>query len=282
MDEIAAILARHRPGREAPSIVKLGEGWDNVVYEVDGELIVRQSKEVDPSARSEAVRREANLLEAVAGFSTVPVPIPLFVDPDAGVLAYARLTGRLLRDHPVTDSQALADSLADFIGVLHAMPSRRVEPLVPRETLQVAQWRADAERNYPDIAGSIGADDRRLIEDFLDRPPPAEGAVGVFCHNNLGAENLLVDEDVDRLSGVIDWTDAAITDPALDLAPVYRDLGPEIFELTLSGDRLGDVARSRAVFFARCALIEDIAYALAVQDTSAAERSIAALPRTFS
>src|ERR1035438_3916345 len=85
MDEIAAVLARLQPGRAAISIVKLGEGWDNVVYEVDGELIVRQSKEVDPSARGEAVRREANLLEAVAGFSTVPVPVPLFVDPDAGV-----------------------------------------------------------------------------------------------------------------------------------------------------------------------------------------------------
>ena len=68
-----------------------------------------------------------------------------------------------------------------------------------------------------------------------------------------------------RLPGLNDWTDAAIADPAYDLALIYRDLGPEVFDLTLAhydGGRFDAADRERAVFYARCSLLEDIAYGL--------------------
>jgi len=46
-DEIRALLARHRPGYEVTSVAKLGEGLDNITYDINGELIVRRSKEAD-------------------------------------------------------------------------------------------------------------------------------------------------------------------------------------------------------------------------------------------
>ena len=57
-DEIRALLARHLTGHEVRSVTRLGEGLDNAAYEVNGELIVRASKEADPTRRSEATRRE--------------------------------------------------------------------------------------------------------------------------------------------------------------------------------------------------------------------------------
>ncbi len=84
IDEIRASLTRHLPSYEVRSIAKLGEGSDNVVYEVNGELIVRVSKETDPVSRSESTRREAGLLAVVAELSTLPVPEPIFTDIEAG------------------------------------------------------------------------------------------------------------------------------------------------------------------------------------------------------
>jgi hypothetical protein len=43
IDEIHALLTRHLPNHEVRSVAKLGEGLDNVAYEVNGELIVRRS-----------------------------------------------------------------------------------------------------------------------------------------------------------------------------------------------------------------------------------------------
>jgi hypothetical protein len=44
IEEIRALLTRHLPGYEVRSVAKLGEGLDNVAYEVNAELIVRASK----------------------------------------------------------------------------------------------------------------------------------------------------------------------------------------------------------------------------------------------
>jgi hypothetical protein len=48
VEGIRASLARHLPGYEVRSMVGLGEGSDNVAYEVNGQLVVRASKEADP------------------------------------------------------------------------------------------------------------------------------------------------------------------------------------------------------------------------------------------
>jgi hypothetical protein len=65
IDEVRRLLARRLPGYEVGSISGLGEGLDNAAYEVNGELIVRASKEPDPAVRTDATRREAALLAVV-------------------------------------------------------------------------------------------------------------------------------------------------------------------------------------------------------------------------
>ena len=100
----------------------------------------------------------------------------------------------------------------------------------------------------------------------------------MFCHNDLGAEHMLVDVKTNTVTGVIDWTDAAVSDPARDLALVYRDLGPAVFELTLAyyGKPFDDADRERALFYARCKLIADSQVA---RRTGLTGEQLLALPR---
>ena len=283
IDEIRASLSRHLPGYELRSIAKLGEGSDNVSYEVNGELIIRASKQTSPASRSESTRREADLLAVVAELSTLPVPEPVFADVEAGLLAYVNLLGVPLIDHPVAQPARLAPALGGFLSGLHQAPLQKVEELVERDTYPLLSWREDAEQDYRDVVEHIPASARDLVEDFLGRTPPAEPRAAAFCHNDLGAEHVLVDVEANAVTGIIDWTDAAIADPARDLAPIYRDLGPEIFKLTLDhyeGD-WDDDFRERAVFYARCKLLEDIAYGLRTGPRRYAEVGLAHLTLTF-
>ncbi|MGI8331557.1 phosphotransferase family protein [Actinomadura scrupuli] len=283
IDEIRALLARHLPGHEIRSVAKLGEGWDNLVYEVNGDLVVRRSKEADPADRAEATRREADLLGVLPEICTLPVPEPVFVDVEAGVLAYPKLPGLPLNEHPVAEPARLAAGLGEFLGRLHRAPAERMGALVPRDTDPLTTWRQDAEQTYRRIAGEIPAPGRGAVEDFLGRTPPAEPSALVFCHNDLGAEHLLADAGANTVTGVIDWTDAAIADPVHDLALIYRDLGPDVFDLTLAHYEGGcdDAGRERAAFYARCALLEDIAYGLETGARRYAEAGLAHLARTF-
>ena len=283
IDEIRASLTRHLPGYEVRSLAKLGEGSGNVVYEVNGELIVRASKETDPASRSESAQREAKLLAVVAELSTLPVPEPVFADIEAGVLAYVKLPGLPLIDHPVAQPSRLAAPLGDFLNHLHQGPLEKVEELVVRETYPLLAWRQDAERDYREVVEHLPTAARRLVEDFLGRTPPAESCAAAFCHNDLGAEHVLVDVEANAVTGVIDWTDAGIADPGRDLALIYRDLGPEIFELTLSyyEGYFDDADRERPVFYARCKLLEDIAYGIRTGARLYAQAGLAHLARTF-
>ncbi|GAA3440887.1 phosphotransferase family protein [Planomonospora venezuelensis] len=282
-DEIGALLARHLPGHEIRSVVLLGEGWDNVVYEVDGELLVRRSKEADPVLRGETVLREAELLAAVARLSTLPVPEPVFADAGAGVLAYAKLPGVPLIEHRVAEPARLAPVLGAFVSGLHRAPVAEMEELAGRDVRPGAEWLHEAGQDYREIAALVPAAARRTVEEFLGRTPPGEPRTLVFCHNDLGDEHVLVDPATDAVTGIIDWTDAAVADPAHDLALIYRDLGPEVFDLTLAcyEGAWEEADRERAVFYARCTLLGDIAYGVRTGARLYTETGLAQLGRTF-
>ena len=93
----------------------------------------------------------------------------------------------------------------------------------------------------------------------------------------------MVDVETNTVTDIIDWTDAAIADPARDLALIFRDLGPEVFELTLVHyeGHFDDADRERAVFYARCKLLEDITYGVRTGARSYTEAGLAHLARTF-
>ena len=283
MGEIRALLGSHLPDYEVRSIVKRGEGLDNAAYEVNGELIVRASKETDPALRSESTQREAQLLAVAAGLSTQPVPEPVFVDAKVGLLAYFMLSGDPLMDHPVGEPARLAPALGGFLSRLHQAPLKRVEHLVERDAYPLLAWREDAQRDYQEISGHLSKAHRPLVENFLGRTPPPEPRAAGFCHNDLGAEHMLVDVETNTVTGIIDWTDAAIADPARDLALIYRDLGPEVFELTLVHYEgyFDDADRERAVFYARCKLLEDIAYGVRTGVHPYTKVGLTHLARTF-
>ena len=65
--------------------------------------------------------------------------------------------------------------------------------------------------------------------------------------------------DLGEVTGIIDWSDAAICDRAHDFGLLLRDLGPGALDATLAsyGTKI-DI--ERAWFYARCAAIEDLNY----------------------
>ena len=276
---VAAVVGRHLAGYEVRSVVRLGGGLDNVVYLVNGELVVRGSREVDPAG----TRREAELLGVVAGFSSLPVPELVFVDVEAGVLAYRKLPGVPLLGHPVAEPARLAAPLGEFVGRLHQAPLAEMERLVPRDHHPPPAWLEEAERDYRDVVGHVPAAARPLVEAFLGSPPPPEPTALAFCHNDLGSEHVLVDVQTTTVTGVIDWTDAAIADPAYDLALLRRDLGLEFLDLMLAhyGEPWDDADSERARFYARCALLEDLAYGVRTGARLYAEAALAHLDPTF-
>ncbi len=264
--EVRDVVAACMPHYLIESVALAGEGLDSVAYEVNGELIVRFSREPDPAR----LDREIRLLAAVAAVAPLPVPEPLFAVAELGCMAYAKLPGTPLLDLPELyrsgRGTTIAATLREFLAVLHAAPVARMAGLVDVDYHPLSQWRREAAGVYSTVAGRIPPVYRRRIEAFLAAAPPDGAYVPVFSHNDLGIEHVLVDPATGAVTGIIDWSDAAITDPAHDFGLLYRDLG------VLAGSH-----QDRAVFYARCGALEDLAYGIQTGRGRYLDKSLAAL-----
>jgi aminoglycoside phosphotransferase (APT) family kinase protein len=268
--EVHDIVVTHMPDYQVDAVVQVGEGVDNVAYEVNGELIVRFSKELDPARRAALLNREARLLAAVADVSPLPVPEPTFAAAEHGCLAYFKLPGVPLVDmsrHQRSDhATSIATTLGELLATLHAVPIDRWTDLVDTDDHPPAQWRREAAQTHLTIAERIPAMHRRPVETFLDSSPPDSGYLRAFSHNDLGIEHVLVDPVAWTVTGIIDWSDGAIVDPAYDFGLIYRDLGPAALRVAIRRYRpdADDIAglTERAVFYARCSVFEDLAYGI--------------------
>jgi aminoglycoside phosphotransferase (APT) family kinase protein len=277
------------PDYEVDSVVQIGEGLDNLAYEVNGELIVRFSKEPDPARRAALLNHEAGLLAAVARVSPLPVPQPTFTVPGQGCLAYFKLPGVPLLDmlshQRSARSTSIAATLGEFLTAMHAVPVDRMTDLVDTDNQALAEWRREAAEIYPTVAGQVPAVHRRPVEAFLAAPLPHDGYTLAFSHNDLGIEHVLIDPVAWTVTGIIDWSDAAIIDPAYDFGLLYRDLGPTAAHVALGSYRTNtnDVTalRQRAVFYARCSVFEDLAYGITTGQDKYAEKSLAAMEWLF-
>jgi aminoglycoside phosphotransferase (APT) family kinase protein len=271
---VAAVL-----GRPPASLAVLGKGTDHLAVEVDGSLVARLPL---AGVASGAVAYEVRVLDLVARLSPVPVPEVVAADPERGVLVTRKLPGLSLLGRRPADPARIAEQLAGLLAGLRG-PDRAALGWVAIDDHPLAGFRAEAAASRPGVAARLTADQRRRVERFLASPlPPAPDRL-VLGHNDLGAEHLLTDPGGTHVTGVIDWSDTALADPARDLGRILRDLGPAV--ATSIRQALGvahdDALARRAAFHARCALLEDLAHADVSGDARYATAALASFDATF-
>jgi aminoglycoside phosphotransferase (APT) family kinase protein len=216
----------------------------------------------------------------------VPVPQPIFAVPEEGCIAYVKLPGVPLLDlprHQWSDhAPSIAATLGELLTALHAVPASRMTDLVDPDEFALTEWLREAAGAYPAVASRVPPAHRPPIESFLAAPPPDDKHVPVFSHRDLGIEHVLVDPVVWTVTGIIDWSDAAIVDPAYDFGLVYRDLGPEAFRAAIgTGPHDLTGLRERAAFYARCTVFEDLAYGIDTGQHKYVEKSVTAMGWLF-
>ncbi len=231
----------------------VARGSENTTYAV-ADFFVRRGAEPD------AVANEVALLLALCRATPVPVPAPLVHLPELGVFTYRRLPGTPLIHATEPDPSSVQ---ADLVEVLSALRELDEAQRLPVDRYPEREWHRDAVRVFERVRSSLDAGRAELVAAFLGEPPPPPRTVVVPQHNDLGAEHILVGPD-GVLTGVIDWTDAARTDPSRDTGSLYRDLGSDTaFAVSEALGRPVTGAEARRIrFHARCRWLEDVAFGL--------------------
>jgi aminoglycoside phosphotransferase (APT) family kinase protein len=218
-------------------------GWDSHAEIVDGIHIERVPRR--PGVRHR-LERECRVLSVIAPLLPLPVPEPVVVPADAS--GPWRVRHRIVPG-VAADPSALAAAdgvkIGIFLRTLHDLPCDELgldlttdDEFVPT----IARMERDV---LPLVHAALRSAGAALLG-RATRPTPL-----VLAHRDLGPDHVLVADG--SVSGVIDWTDACLDDPAIDLAwvlygtpapfrdEVLRTYNPDTEELHRSVDwyRLG-------------------------------------------
>jgi aminoglycoside phosphotransferase (APT) family kinase protein len=187
-------------------------GWDSDAVVVDERYIER-------IPRRRTVRRgleqECRVLPVIAPLLPLAVPVPTEMAPDGfgpWRVRHEMLPGAAAEPATLTDADGA--KVGAFLRTLHDLPLADLGLNVSPDH----GFAATVERMAREVLPLLGYDDRRAGAALLHRV--TREAPRVFAHRDLGPDHLLVAEG--RVTGVIDWTDAGLDDPAIDLAWVVH------------------------------------------------------------
>jgi macrolide phosphotransferase len=242
--------------------------------------VLRVPRRPDATARAQD---EARTLRLVASRLTAAVPDWRISRPD--LIAYPLLPGEpgLTLDgdgtpvwHLDMASLRYARSLGDFLAELHCIDAADATAagVRTRTPAQVRQaWRTDIARVV--AAFEVASDLQDRWAAWLDEDsywPPWS----VLTHGEVyPAHTLVVGE---RITAVLDWTTAAVDDPARDFAFQHAAAPAEAFEATVEryAERGGRVWPRLAEHCAQIMSASPVAYGIFALDTGLAEHRQAA------
>jgi len=185
------------------------------------------------AAAAAGYAKERRLLPALRARLPLPIPDPQWVaGPSSafpfGVIGYPLLPGRPLAPADLMRGAVgrIMTDLAAFLRALHRVPPAEVAALgLPGPTDRAARWEQMRARTLPVVQAALSADEAAAVARWWDRllADPLMGDYRpVLHHGDLWYENLLVDQAATRLTGVVDFEDAAVGDPAQDFATLLH------------------------------------------------------------
>jgi aminoglycoside 2''-phosphotransferase len=183
-----------------------------------------------------ALRRESCILSKIAPFLPLSVPQPVYHAPHGcpPFTVHQEITGEFLTREtwegmPAPARESAASDLAAFLRSLHALPSQiGLEcSLTQIDAADVAQRLREETANT--IQRYLEHETQRRLDHTLKRwssQPAARGPALLHC--DVGPGHLLYNPSNLQLTGVIDFGDIVLGDPARDFIYIYEDFGPSL------------------------------------------------------
>lgn len=286
-----ALIAARFPELRAERVERLGQGWDNAAYLIEGTAVFRFPQR---GVAAPLIATEIAVLPLIApAVAPVAIPVPAWVGEPNGDYPWRFAGYPLLRGTPLDRARSsdemlagLAAPLGRFLRALHevdtvgavaaGLPPDLIGRLDPAK--RIPQVR---ERLKTLVAREIVREDdaAALLEDMIAEAPDAPPSRLAVLHGDLYARHLLLDED-GSLASVIDWGDVHLGDPAVDLSVVHEIVPQDAHDAFFAAygvvdERTWRTARWRAVHHA--VLVAE--YGTLIGDGDLADGALAGLRR---
>ena len=244
-------ITRYFPDLHWKSAKYVSTGYDNDVIILDNTTIFRFPKH---ARAKKLLKGEVALLKILASSVHVSMPVYNFIAADYSCAQYSMIKGEGLTVRgyaslSISQKRKLAEQIAYFLSELHSVPVSAVKDCDVRERFtpqELRQLRKDAKKYlYPNFSPR----EMSIFETFFS------GLTDVFqqtykkvlVHGDFSGDHIIIDQEK-NLTGVIDFTDRAIHDPAFDFVHMWG-LGLAFVEAVYTyygGNKSGILERSNA------------------------------------
>jgi aminoglycoside phosphotransferase (APT) family kinase protein len=259
----------------ASAITQIGRGLEHVAWLAEtsqGPWVLRVRSARDRAAvRALDAASEVALMAHLRRHGVPWVPEARTIGLESEIVAVRQVPGEPLQDLLAThkvEAAAIVEYGTQLGGVLSTLASISVpECGVPKDEANASEWLDGVAAATAVVTPMLTRSRRGAVDELMRAvPPPAcEESHRVLAHNDLGAEHVFIDPVTGHITGIIDWSDAAIADPAGDLGRIWRDLGFAAFQHARDGfdpsGQLREALTERARWFARCLAVENLAFA---------------------
>lgn len=281
-DIVRALISVQFPSLAVETVAYLHEGWDNTAYLVNGRWIFRFPKR---QSRKIWLESELQVLEWLSGQRLpVEVPAPVYVgEPSSlypcGFMGYEKIDGIQgdQIDVSVVNRIESARRLGELLTIMHAFDAQEAES---RGVLafewplrdELAETAAMYDSVYPTLPEALKPLCRPYLEGSCEIPDVSRPR-RCLVHGDLEDEHLLLGER-GCVTGIIDWGDCGISDPATDFRGLYAWLGEGFVRDVLAHYRHGIDAwfLEQIAFRARCNALTTYGHSLLGHATCGANR----------
>lgn len=200
------------------------EGWDHYVLILDNKYVFRFPR---TEKYLNALMNEILLLEYLKDKVSMPIPRYIYIAKDKSFAGYSLIPGIQLKEKVFKlvsqkTKSLLAKQIANFLSSLHKIPHKSVKKYGTKTV--------DAKKKYKDLVFNtnkyifprVSQKDQLLIDGYLrEFKNYLKFPKKVFTHNDLYSKHILLGKNKKYISGIIDFSDRRIDDPARDFTEMW-------------------------------------------------------------
>lgn len=238
MDSYKQYIKEALPNLSIHSYKQNEEGWDNVAVIVNDELLFRFPRNQEYAMRIPLEKELCTLLSCSLHEIEVPKYRLLYRnDADAVPLCsyYTLIHGEPLKTDIVIkledkELKTIITQLATFLATLHSIPLKQGTTLELPVEKTLTYWKELQTNLNQYVTNSFTSLQKsslnRLFENFFTFIDTTTFQ-NTIIHADFTHHHILFNKKNKNISGIIDFGDAQIGDPAFDFAGLYYDFGRE-------------------------------------------------------
>lgn len=279
------LIHRYYPEYRIKQHEVIQSGWDNIVLKVNGTHIFRFTR------RQNVVKqfsKELTILPILLQHLELSVPQPEFIqtgDTMPHFMGYRMIPGEpLYPDIVRRNTQQAVSVISQFLLELQSIPIEKLRTTIPFTSAEM--WRDDytllhiqvKEKVYPLINSETQSTISDTFNEFLVEKQNFMFQP-VVVHRDLSNEHIL--QVSEKITGVIDWGDACLGDPAFDYTGLLYDYGSRFIEKLLSLTGHPESFINRVDFYVKMIPLHNMLYWLEMNNQKQIKKGLDSIRNTY-